>query len=147
MDEVALCRLLRGAVQDLEPADGTLDHLHRAVPARRARRRQGVVGAAAAALLIGTAIIFACGIAWLSTLIGLPKAINAGLVPFLLSEAVKIALATALGAGAVAANMWRVLRDIEQAGNGLGRHARTTNGAGKIVMGAAALVALVGLAG
>ncbi|MFH8758724.1 hypothetical protein [Streptomyces atroolivaceus] len=56
MDEVALRRLLRGAVQDLEPADGTLDHLHRAVPARRARRRQGVVGAAAAALLIGTAV-------------------------------------------------------------------------------------------
>ncbi|MFJ4842158.1 hypothetical protein [Streptomyces sp. NPDC088746] len=56
MDEVALRRMLRGAVQDLEPSDGTLDHLHRAVPARRARRRQGVVGAAAAALLIGTAV-------------------------------------------------------------------------------------------
>ncbi|MFI2783709.1 hypothetical protein [Streptomyces sp. ALB3] len=56
MDEVALRRMLRGAVQGLEPADGTLDHLHRAVPARRARRRQGVVGAAAAALLIGTAV-------------------------------------------------------------------------------------------
>ncbi|MFE4690968.1 hypothetical protein ACFRH6_13030 [Streptomyces sp. NPDC056749] len=56
MDEVALRRLLHGAVRDLEPSDGTLDHLHRAVPARRARRRQGVVGAAAAALLIGTAV-------------------------------------------------------------------------------------------
>ncbi|MFI6121265.1 hypothetical protein ACIBCU_15650 [Streptomyces sp. NPDC051064] len=56
MDEVALRRMLRGAVQGLEPSDGTLDHLHRAVPARRARRRQGVVGAAAAALLIGTAV-------------------------------------------------------------------------------------------
>jgi biotin transport system substrate-specific component len=49
-----------------------------------------------AAMLIGTAIIFACGIAWLSTLVGLPKAIDVGLKPFLLSEAVKIALATAL---------------------------------------------------
>jgi biotin transport system substrate-specific component len=49
-----------------------------------------------AAMLIGTAIIFACGIGWLSTLIGLPQAIDAGLKPFLLSEAVKIALATAL---------------------------------------------------
>jgi biotin transport system substrate-specific component len=49
-----------------------------------------------AAMLIGTAIIFGCGIAWLSTLIGLPQAVSAGLVPFLLSEAVKIALATAL---------------------------------------------------
>ncbi|MDF6020211.1 hypothetical protein [Streptomyces sp. JH34] len=56
MDEVALRALLRGAVGGLEPSDGTLDHLHRAVPARRARRRQGVVGAAAAALLIGTAV-------------------------------------------------------------------------------------------
>jgi biotin transport system substrate-specific component len=49
-----------------------------------------------AAMLIGTAIIFACGIAWLSTLIGLPQAVSAGLKPFLLSEAVKVALATAL---------------------------------------------------
>ena len=49
-----------------------------------------------AAMLIGTAIIFTCGIAWLGTLIGLPQAISAGLVPFLLGEAVKIALATAI---------------------------------------------------
>jgi biotin transport system substrate-specific component len=49
-----------------------------------------------AAMLVGTVIIFACGIGWLSTLIGLPQAISAGLMPFLLSEAVKIALATAL---------------------------------------------------
>ncbi|MFF9689037.1 hypothetical protein [Streptomyces sp. NPDC014623] len=56
MDEDALRRMLRGAVQGIEPADGTLDRLHRAVPARRARRRQGVVGATAAALLIGTAV-------------------------------------------------------------------------------------------
>jgi hypothetical protein len=56
LDEVALRRMLRGAVRDLAPSEGTLDHLHRAVPARRARRRQAVVGAAAAALLIGTAV-------------------------------------------------------------------------------------------
>uniref|UniRef100_A0AAU2VSF4 DUF4232 domain-containing protein n=1 Tax=Streptomyces sp. NBC_00008 TaxID=2903610 RepID=A0AAU2VSF4_9ACTN len=55
-DEDALRRMMRGAVQGLEPRDGTLDHLYRAVPARRARRRQALVGAAAAALLIGTAI-------------------------------------------------------------------------------------------
>ena len=58
-----------------------------------------------AAMLIGTAIIFACGIAWLSTLIGLPQAINVGLMPFLLSEAVKIALATAFVPFA-----WRLLQ-------------------------------------
>ncbi|MGW6283649.1 hypothetical protein [Streptomyces sp. NPDC055107] len=56
LDEVALRRMLHGAVRELAPSDGTLDHLHRAVPARRARRRQAVVGAAAAALLIGTAV-------------------------------------------------------------------------------------------
>jgi biotin transport system substrate-specific component len=60
-----------------------------------------------AAMLVGTVIIFACGIAWLSTLIGLPQAISAGLVPFLLSEAVKIALATALVPFA-----WRLLQRI-----------------------------------
>lgn len=56
MDEVVLRSMLRGAVQHIEPRDGTLDHLYRAVPARRARRRQAVVGMAAAALLIGTAV-------------------------------------------------------------------------------------------
>lgn len=56
MDEAALRRMLRSAVQDLEPGDGTLDHLKRAVPARRARKRQAVVGMAAAALLFGTAV-------------------------------------------------------------------------------------------
>ncbi|MFF7958410.1 MULTISPECIES: hypothetical protein [Streptomyces] len=56
LDEVALRRMLHGAVRDIVPSEGTLDHLHRAVPARRARRRQAIVGAAAAALLIGTAV-------------------------------------------------------------------------------------------
>ncbi|MCX5101625.1 hypothetical protein OG305_19340 [Streptomyces sp. NBC_00439] len=56
LDEVALRRMLQGAVRNIEPSDGTLDHLQRAVPARRAKRRQAVVGLAAAALLIGTAV-------------------------------------------------------------------------------------------
>ncbi len=55
-DEQALRRLLQGAVQDLEPTDGALDHLRTAVPARRARKRQALVGVAAAALLMGTAV-------------------------------------------------------------------------------------------
>jgi hypothetical protein len=55
-DELALRRLLHGAVDDLEPRDGTLEHLRRAVPARRARKRQAVVGIAAAALFVGTAV-------------------------------------------------------------------------------------------
>ncbi|MEU2714528.1 hypothetical protein [Streptomyces sp. NPDC007205] len=55
-DEPALRRLLHSAVDDIEPRVGSLDHLRRAVPARRARKRQAAVGMAAAALFIGTAI-------------------------------------------------------------------------------------------
>jgi len=55
-DEESLRRLFHHAVEELEPTDGTLDHLRRAVPARRARKRQAVVGMAAAALFFGTAV-------------------------------------------------------------------------------------------
>lgn len=55
-DELALRRMLHSAVDDLAPRDGVLDHLRRAVPARRARKRQAAVGMAAAALFIGTAV-------------------------------------------------------------------------------------------
>ncbi|MFJ3231597.1 hypothetical protein [Streptomyces sp. NPDC086787] len=55
-DELALRRMLHSAVQDMEPRDGTLDHLRRAVPARRARRRHAAVGMAAAAVLLATAV-------------------------------------------------------------------------------------------
>ncbi|MFH0520616.1 hypothetical protein ACHBTE_25995 [Streptomyces sp. M41] len=55
-DELALRRMLQQAVDEIEPRDGTLDHLRRAVPARRARKRQALVGAAAAALFVGTAV-------------------------------------------------------------------------------------------
>ncbi|MFD3532721.1 hypothetical protein [Streptomyces sp. NPDC058664] len=55
-EELALRRLFQSAVSGLEPSTGSLEHLRRAVPARRARKRQAVVGAAAAAVLIGTAV-------------------------------------------------------------------------------------------
>ncbi|MEU8460656.1 hypothetical protein [Streptomyces sp. NPDC029003] len=55
-DERALRALLAGAVGGLEPSDGALERLRHAVPARRARKRQALVGAAAVALLAGTAI-------------------------------------------------------------------------------------------
>jgi hypothetical protein len=55
-DELALRRMLHQAVQEIEPRDGTLDHLRTAVPARRARKRQALVGAAAAVLFAGTAV-------------------------------------------------------------------------------------------
>ena len=55
-DELALRTLLHHAVGQMEPRQGTLDHLRRAVPARRARKRQALVGMAAAALFVGTAV-------------------------------------------------------------------------------------------
>lgn len=55
-DELALRRMLHHAVEEIEPREGTLDHLRRAVPARRARKRQALVGAAAAVLFVGTAV-------------------------------------------------------------------------------------------
>ncbi|WP_437027817.1 hypothetical protein [Streptomyces sp. enrichment culture] len=55
-DERALRALLHQAVREVEPSDGTLEHLRRAVPARRARKRQALVGMAAAALFVGTAV-------------------------------------------------------------------------------------------
>ena len=44
-------------------------------------------------LILGTAIIFVCGIGYLSSIIGFEKAIIAGLIPFIPSELFKIALA------------------------------------------------------
>ncbi|WP_051839006.1 hypothetical protein [Streptomyces sp. NRRL F-5126] len=54
--DLDLRRLLLTAVQDLEPSDDALDHLRKAVPERRARKRQALVGVAAAVLLLGTAV-------------------------------------------------------------------------------------------
>jgi biotin transport system substrate-specific component len=47
-------------------------------------------------LLVGDAIIMVLGTAWLSTVIGVEKALSAGFLIFLPAEALKIALATAL---------------------------------------------------
>ncbi len=55
-DELALRRLMRQAVEEIEPSERSLEHLRRAVPARRAHKRQALVGLAAAALFIGTAV-------------------------------------------------------------------------------------------
>jgi hypothetical protein len=51
-DELALSRLLKQSVREVEPRRGSLDHLRRAVPARRARKRRAAVGIAAAAVLV-----------------------------------------------------------------------------------------------
>lgn len=55
-DELSLRRMFHSTVEDLEPSEGALDHLRRAVPARRARKRQALVGAAASVILLGTAV-------------------------------------------------------------------------------------------
>ncbi|MFJ6073587.1 hypothetical protein ACIQFU_22530 [Streptomyces sp. NPDC093065] len=55
-DEAALRAMMRRAVGEMQPGDGTLEHLRRAVPARRTRKRQAFVGAAAAVLFLGTAV-------------------------------------------------------------------------------------------
>ena len=49
-----------------------------------------------AVMLVGQAIIFGLGVAWLSGFIGFEKAIAAGVTPFLLAEGFKIALACAV---------------------------------------------------
>jgi len=60
---------------------------------------------AAAAMLVGMAAIYTLGAAWLATFIGVEKALQFGVVPFLLADALKILLATALMPLA-----WKVVR-------------------------------------
>ncbi|MEU3072978.1 hypothetical protein [Streptomyces laurentii] len=77
-DELALRRLLQGAVSGLEPAPGVLDHLRQAVPARRARKRQAIVGLAAAVVLVGTAVPALVHVASSGGLSASDQAVNAG---------------------------------------------------------------------
>jgi biotin transport system substrate-specific component len=49
----------------------------------------------AAATLVGTSIIYLLGVAWLSQLIGLDKAITFGLVPFIYGDILKLVIAAA----------------------------------------------------
>lgn len=62
------------------------------------------VAGTAAAVVIGSAIIYLLGVSWLASHFGLETAISAGLLPFLAGDAVKAALA-ALAMPAA----WRVL--------------------------------------
>jgi biotin transport system substrate-specific component len=58
------------------------------------------VVATVAAMTIGMALIYIPGVAWLASLIGTEKAIAAGMLPFLVGDAVKIALAALVLPGA-----------------------------------------------
>lgn len=49
-----------------------------------------------AAMLVGTVIVLACGFAWLSVLIGVESAWKFGVVPFVLADVVKAALAASV---------------------------------------------------
>lgn len=55
-DELALRRMMHQAVADLEPSEKALDELQRAVPARRARKRQAAVGAIAVGVFAAMAV-------------------------------------------------------------------------------------------
>jgi biotin transport system substrate-specific component len=60
---------------------------------------------ALAVFLLCDVVIFVLGVAWLSTLIGLDKAIAGGALPFLLGDALKIVLATAVMLATTAARV------------------------------------------
>lgn len=51
---------------------------------------------AAAAMVIGNLVIYAMGIAWLGGMVGYGTALQVGLLPFLLGDALKVALGAAL---------------------------------------------------
>ncbi|MFI0238259.1 hypothetical protein [Streptomyces sp. NPDC016845] len=55
-DELELRRMMRHAVADITPTDEALERLRRAVPARRARKRQALVGAVAAGVFVAMAV-------------------------------------------------------------------------------------------
>lgn len=51
---------------------------------------------AAAAMIVGNLVIYAMGIAWLGGMVGYGTALQVGLFPFLLGDALKVALGAAL---------------------------------------------------
>lgn len=55
-EEEVLRQLLQGTVEDLRPSPGALNHLHTAVPARRALRRNVLIGAVASLTFGVTAV-------------------------------------------------------------------------------------------
>jgi biotin transport system substrate-specific component len=48
----------------------------------------------AIAMVAGNALIYACGLIWLSNFVGMEKAVTLGMAPFLFGDLLKIALAT-----------------------------------------------------
>ncbi len=54
----------------------------------------------ALAMLAGLAVVYACGVAWLGNFVPAEKLLAAGVTPFVLGDLLKVAIATALLAGA-----------------------------------------------
>jgi len=67
-----------------------------------ARQHRGSIGRDIAAMLVGAAALYACGISWLAVVTGLPagKAVAVGLLPFLPGDALKIAAAALIARSA-----------------------------------------------
>ena len=63
-------------------------------------------GTSVLAMAAGMAVLFAGGVLWLAKDLGLPTALAVGFTPFVMVDAVKIAVASAVMPAA-----WRVLRD------------------------------------
>jgi biotin transport system substrate-specific component len=51
------------------------------------------VGSTALAMAIGTAVIYLCGVIWLSTFVGWSQVLATGVAPFLIGDTLKLALA------------------------------------------------------
>lgn len=65
------------------------------------RGRASTLAGRAAAMLCGFFVIYALGFAWLATIIGPARAVTVGILPFLLGDAVKLALGLALTEGVI----------------------------------------------
>ncbi len=62
----------------------------------------------AIAMIIGNAVIYLGGLSWLSSFIGLERAVEVGMLPFLIGDALKIALAVA-----VLPLAWKILNKVK----------------------------------
>jgi biotin transport system substrate-specific component len=58
------------------------------------------------AMLAGLAVVFACGVLWLSALVGLQAALAAGFYPFVIADVIKVTAAAGVMPG-----VWKVLRN------------------------------------
>jgi biotin transport system substrate-specific component len=58
------------------------------------------------AMLAGLAVVFACGVSWLSALVGFQAALVTGFYPFVIADVIKV-----IAAAGVMPGMWKLLRN------------------------------------